>query len=342
MSLLNKTEKEVDNKVMSIIVELDHIYNNKSTDEYKMHGDITRAKVYSGIENMLANLSQLKTFPKKDAAELKNMFNALHRPIYKQMVAEFLHKHNERNSIFTALFTCGYRVLVAELSRIFASTVATEKGLVYKPDRISRNANAAKFIKAFNVNLDKQVDDYIRSSHKKSELQIRQEAYVYQEAGVLGTIAANVAGWITSNEVIAFLTDLNGLLDEIFGKYNQFNPISYMNYVLTDHYDKNVAAFYATKDLYEETLKAYQEYMKLPSLDRRSKIESKYMKNLKKYNIKMDNLRAKIAHYDSRAQVEAKENVKNITSSPSTTSTTSTDNTNTSGGGNDSDNDLDW
>ena len=57
-----------------------------------------------------------------------------------------------------------------------------------------------------------------------------------------------------------------------------------------------LAAFYATKDLYEETLKAYQEYMKLPSLDRRSKIESKYMKNLKKYNIKMDNLRAKIAH----------------------------------------------
>ena len=51
--------------------------------------------------------------------------------------------------------------------------------------------------------------------------------------------------------------------------------------------------------------------MKIPKAERKEKIESKYMKNIDKYNIKMQNLAAQIEHYDSRA----KEEVKDIKSS---------------------------
>jgi hypothetical protein len=62
--------------------------------------------------------------------------------------------------------------------------------------------------------------------------------------------------------------------------------------------------------MYEEAKKAYDEYMKIPESNRNKKIESNYVKLIKKYNIKMENLRAQIAHYDSRAMVEVKEKAK--------------------------------
>ena len=47
--------------------------------------------------------------------------------------------------------------------------------------------------------------------------------------------------------------------------------------------------------------------MKIPEKDRNKKIESNYVKNIEKYNIKMGNLKAKIDHFDSRALEEAKD-----------------------------------
>ena len=333
----NQSEKELANRMAILMSELYHIYGNKSTDEYKMSGDITKCRAYSSIENMTANLSQLKGFPKKDSAELKSMFNALHRPIYKKMVVEYIHEQNEKNVLFTTLFTVGYRVLIGELSRIFASTVATDKGLVYKPDRISRNANAAKFIRVYNDNLDKTVDDYIRKSHKKSDLQLKQESFVYQEG--VGEAIAAVAGWINDKNVIGIIQGVTDGFKAIFGKFDQFNPLSFMNYVLTSYYDMKVKAYYTNKTMYEETLAAYEDYKKIPTAQRDKKIESKYIANMKKYNIKMENLRAQIAHYDSRAQTEANDALKKATKTTNkpTTSKPSPDN-NT---GNDGD-DLDW
>ena len=63
----NQSEKELANRMAILMSELYHIYGNKSTDEYKMSGDITKCRAYSSIENMTANLSQLKGFPKNDS-----------------------------------------------------------------------------------------------------------------------------------------------------------------------------------------------------------------------------------------------------------------------------------
>ena len=337
-----KNNKDFDERIAAIMTQLNHIYNNKSSDEYKMRGDITKSKAYKSIENMLANLSQIKGYPKNDTTQLKNMFNVLHRPIYKQMVSEYLTEPNERNTLFTTFFTCGYRVLIAELSRIYASTVATDKGLVYKPDRISRHKAATAFIKAFNTNIEKEIDDCIRKNSKKSDLQIKQEAFVYQEAL---EIVSKIGGWLAAKEIAAWLSDISEVFDMILGRFGKFNPVSLVSHILTTQYDNKVKAFYNTKDIYEETLNAYNDYMKLPESDRKAKIESKYMKNIKKYNIKMENLRAQIAHYDSRAEAEATETVKKVKSTTSTntsngggsTNTTTTTTTTTT-----DDDDIDW
>ena len=60
--------------------------------------------------------------------------------------------------------------------------------------------------------------------------------------------------------------------------------------------------------MYEATKQAYDDYMKIPEAQRKQKVESKYLKNIDKYNIRMQNLKAKIDHYDSRAIEEAKDN----------------------------------
>lgn len=324
-----REEKDIQNKMAALLAKLDQIYSNKSSDEYKMMGDITKSKVYDGIENMMAYLSQLKGFPKNDAASLKQMFNALHRPVYKKLVTEYIHQPDDRNALFTAMFTCGYRALVAELSRIFACTTATEKGLIYKPTKIARSQTAAKFIKAFNNNLDQKLDEYIRKTHSKSKLQLQTESFMFfQEADPVTLTAIGMAinsalEKLKPYELTNWFAALADVSDFIFGPRSEINPVSYMHHLLTSHYDKNVAAFYAAEALYEETKNAYDEYMKIPEAERSRKVESKYVKLIKKYNMKMENLRAKIAHYDSRAMAEAKEKVRSIrtgqsTSQPST------------------------
>ena len=72
-------------------------------------------------------------------------------------------------------------------------------------------------------------------------------------------------------------------------------------------YDKKVKKFEDISKLYEATKTAYEEYLRIPQNDRNRKIESKYKKNLDKYNIKMQNLKAEIDHYDQRSVEEAKE-----------------------------------
>lgn len=302
--------KTLENALATLAVDLNKIYSNKSSDEYKMAGDITKSKVYSGIETMIANLSQLKYFSKNDARELKIMFNALHRPIYKKLVKEYIHQADERNTMFTLIFTCGYRTLVGELSRIFASTEATEKGLIYKPDKISRSKDASRFIKAFNNNMEQKVDEMVRESHKSAST--IQTEYFVQEGlfTVIGTGVKAIAGFVSNHHLAQWMSAATGVFDFIFGARSELNPISYMNHLLTNHYDKKVASFYSAEKMYEEAKKAYDEYMKIPESNRNKKIESNYVKLIKKYNIKMENLRAQIAHYDSRAMVEVKEKAK--------------------------------
>ena len=119
--------------------QLHDIYSNKSSEEYKMCGDITKSPTYEKIEIGVSELKTLKGFSKNDAKDMETMFMTLHRPIFKKMVAEYIAKPEDRNVVFTSVFTVGYRLLVSELSRIIASTEATNKGIVYKPDKASRH-----------------------------------------------------------------------------------------------------------------------------------------------------------------------------------------------------------
>ena len=284
------------------------IYKNKSADEYKMHGDITVSPEYATIERMVSDLKILKGFSSSEADDIKMLFLTLHRPVFKKMVSEYLASPNERNQTFTTVFTVGYRLLVGELSRIFASTEATDKGISYKPDKISRKENAKWLIRHFNKSLEQKIDTYIRS-HANKQKSV-QEAVVEISDG-FGVVAG----------IVATVFDVINL---IFSGAKELNPISFINALLTRSYDNKVKKFEEVSAMYNATKEAYAEYMKIPKAERKEKIESKYIKNIDKYNIKMQNLAAQIEHYDSRAKEEIKD-LKN--SKPKATSVPKQDTT---------------
>ena len=296
MSIIKNKSAETETAMMDHMNHaLVEIYKNKSSDEYKMRGDISISSEYSTIERMVSDLKILKGFPSSEADDIKMLFLTLHRPVFKKMVSEYLASPNERNQTFTTVFTVGYRLLVGELSRIFASTEATDKGISYKPDKISRKENAKWLIRHFNKSLEQKIDTYIRS-HANKQKPV-QEALVEISDG-FGAVAG----------IVATVFDVIGL---VFTGAKELNPISFINAMLTRSYDNKVKKFEEVSAMYNATKEAYAEYMKIPKAERKEKIESKYMKNIDKYNIKMQNLAAQIEHYDSRA----KEEVKDIKSS---------------------------
>jgi hypothetical protein len=305
-------DKTPGNQEQALMEHMNHtlveIYKNKSADEYKMKGDISLSSEYATIERMVSDLKILKGFSSSEADDIKMLFLTLHRPVFKKMVSEYLASPNERNQTFTTVFTVGYRLLVGELSRIFASTEATDKGIAYKPDKISRKENAKWLIRHFNKSLEQKIDTYIRS-HANKQKPV-QEALVEISDG-FGTVAG----------IVATVFDVIGL---VFTGAKELNPISFINAMLTRSYDNKVKKFEEVSAMYNATKEAYAEYMKIPKANRKEKIESKYMKNIDKYNIKMQNLAAQIEHYDSRA----KEEIKDLKASkPKTTSAPKQDTT---------------
>lgn len=166
--ILNRNKKELDDRLIRISKILTDIYRNKSSEEYKMRGDITKSSSYANIEKMVAELSTLKGYSKSDASDLNQLFNTLHRPIFKNMVREYMTEPNERNTVFCALFTLGYRLLVGELARIFTSTEATPKGIEYKPDKVSRRNDISKIISIYKGDLEAKINAEIRTTSKAS------------------------------------------------------------------------------------------------------------------------------------------------------------------------------
>lgn len=292
MAIIKNKSAETETAMMDHMNHaLVEIYKNKSADEYKMRGDITVSSEYSTIERMVSDLKVLKGFPSSEAEDIKMLFLTLHRPVFKKMVTEYLASPNERNQTFTTVFTVGYRLLVGELSRIFASTEATDKGIAYKPDKVSRKENAKWLIKHFNKTLEQKIDTYIRS-HANKQKPV-QEALVEISDG-FGAVAG----------IISTVFDVINL---IFTGAKELNPISFINAMLTRSYDNKIKKFEEVSAMYNATKEAYDEYMKIPAAQRKEKIESKYIKNIDKYNIKMQNLAAQIEHYDSRAKEEVKD-----------------------------------
>lgn len=273
---------------------LKDIYSNKSSDEYKSHGDITASSEYVTIERMVADLSTLKKFPKPWVTDIKNLFNTLHRPVFKKMVTEYISEPNDRNTIFTAMYTVGFRVLVGELSRIYSSTEATDKGIEYKPDKVSKKNTMTKFIAVFNSSLEQKIDSYIKSAAKDAETEPVQE-------GVIEAIGSVAKG------VIKSIPTVLGTIESLFKTAVELNPVSLINSILSTSYNKKVEKFEEVAAMYQATKEAYEEYMKIPEAQRKQKIESRYQKNLEKYNIKMNNLKAALDHYDQRSIEDAKQ-----------------------------------
>ena len=286
-------------------------YNNKSSDEYKMAGDIRKSPNYEAIEKLVVGLKSLKKFPTSEASDINQMFNTLHRPIWSKMVKEYLAKPTERNTMYTFYFTTGYKILRGELARIYASTEATDKGIVYKADKIARKEMILRFIRYYNANLDDLIERAIKENERvKKPI---QEGAVTRVATEVVDITAMVLNFIGG----------------IFKHAAELNPVSFVSALLSRSYDKKVEKFEEVSALYNATLQAYEDYKKLPDNKRSEKIESKYMKNIEKYNIKMNNLKAKIDHYDQRAidEVESRSSTSSTPKKQTTTSsTTSNDN----------------
>lgn len=392
-----KTEKQLDATMLAINSMLDQIYKNKSTDEYKMKGDITKSPSYRQIEEMIADLSRLKKYPPADAADMSRLFNTLHRPIFKTMVREYMMEHNDQNTLYTSMFTIGYRLMVGELARIFASTEATPDGIVYKPNKLSKKEDASKLIKLFNEDLEKKLNNLVQNMKKHPEDSPVNESYlmllldsliqetvepeekesaengapgpvneadepvpgddapaaveeedkievgsgdgendpgaqmedddsandentvteyaVYQEdtkidnaVNKLEKFAGRVSGYSKLlGAVVGSVAIIGSLFGGVAAILKGFNPIADINYYFMNSYDKKIAKLGAVASNYEATKKAYEEYMKIPPEQRRKKVESKYLKDMEKYNIVMNNLAAEIEHFDSRAKKESQE-----------------------------------
>jgi len=292
-------EKQMIDQMMGL---LKHIYSNKSSDEYKSHGDITKVSEYSSIEKMITDLNILKGFSKVDATDMKNLFNTLHRPIFSKLVTEYIAEPNERNTIFTAVYTVGYRVLVGELARIYSCTNATDEGIEYKPDKISKRETMIPFIRSYNTSLEKRIDDYIRKSFRESA---RNGGPVQEGVSDVAVSAYK----FTVRHASRFLDKyVIGGIKAFFGGIKNINPITMINTFLTAAYERKVAKFEEVSMMYLATKEAFNDYLKIPDAQRNKKVESKYQKNIDKYNIKMQNLWATIQHYDQRADVEAEPN----------------------------------
>ncbi|MBR1987961.1 MAG: hypothetical protein IKA36_02860, partial [Clostridia bacterium] len=246
-----KTNKQVNKITEARLLEqmrglLDQIYSNKSSTEYKCHGDITLVPEYDKIEQRITDLKTLLKYPATSATALRTMFNTLHKPIFKQMVTEYINEPDDRNTTFTLFFTVGFRVLVGELARVYAATVATEKGLMYKPDKVSKNNDMATFIKSFNESIEKKIDDFVRDKNKNRTV---QEGVLKDAFDIIGGEAV-------------FLTDKAiDFIKMVFRTVTQINPISMVNAILSSAYDRKVDKFNEVSQLYEATKEAYSEYL---------------------------------------------------------------------------------
>lgn len=161
-----KQQKKMEALLVSITTIMNETYKNKSSDEFKMKGDIRKSPMYKDIESMVLGLKTLKKFSEVDAEDLQSLFKSLHLSVFATMAKEYIMEPNDKNTLYTATFTMGYRLLVGELSRIYASTKATESGIVYQPTKISRDESSRKIIKLFNDDLDKRLQRYVEEMRR--------------------------------------------------------------------------------------------------------------------------------------------------------------------------------
>ncbi len=312
------------------------IYKNKSNDEYKCKGDIKKSPNYEMLDNRInVFIPTIKGYPKANVEILKKTLENLKKPIWAKQVGAYMVKPDDTNTIYAAYFTICYRALFGEVMHVIVSANATENGFVYEEETIKNRSQSMMWIlKAFANSPEEMIKRTLEQAKKitkgKTDEQIQQEA-------------ATVSGLGGAIEGVTSLVEATlGALAKVFKSALALNPISFMSALLSRSYDKKVDKFKKFDDLYNETVLAYDEYKKLPQSKRKSRIEHKYLKMIEKYNIKRDNLKKQIDHFDQRAnagdddddEVEEKKtstkkksdaNVKNDeTKTPQTSSTVNT------------------
>lgn len=278
--------------------DLKRIYTNKSCDEYKMKGDITKHPLYDTLSKDINELgNSVKNVPTKTVTGIKDMFASLKKPIWKKMVAEYLAKPNSKNITYTSYFTIGYRYMMTAIMYIQTNIKASENGLEFVTPKMSDEEMAPiKFVSSNGKDYDKYAEKAYQSyekTAKKNKPEVKTESYnVTQEAAGVAMVVDKAVGVVEG---------VFGILNGIFKTAASLNPISLISACLSRSYDKKVEQYEKVSKELEATKKAYDEYKKIPATQRQKRIEHRYTKMIDKYNIKMANLKAKIDHFDTRA-----------------------------------------
>lgn len=315
------------------------IYENRSSDEYKSHGDIKLVSDYNSIDKMVTDLAMIKKLPEDNLNNVKQLFLTLHRDIWSKQVSAYIVKPDATNSIYTTFYTVGYRILVAELGAIYASVDYGEDGsMTYNPTKVAERKDMSEFIACFNDDLDKNIAEFAKSidieklnepSNEKPPMdlpKVKTEAYDFDDEDTYHVYTESVVGVLEVFDKI--LTPIQ-LIVERFGKifkgFHGINPMSLINYILSSSYDKKVEKFKDVCAMYNAMQEAYAEYQKRPKKD--PKVERNYKKKIAALASKMKNLEASIKHYDSRAREETRENLSKIDSDIKDKKSSSSDNT---------------
>lgn len=283
-----------------MLASLDKIYSDKTSEEYKTRGDITKLRIYKDLDMMITNLKTLKKFPEQYAKDIRSTFDELHRPIWKSNVEKYIKSPNEENALYTAVYTVGVRVTIDEVSRIYSSTTINEKGILeFNPNKLMKRNDLRPFFTNFNVSLEKYIDDYV----KKHGSEVTQEAFAAVGAFVKSFFSKTLAKWIGREFVVSMINTFK----KAFRSIRNLNPITLANAFLIRKYDNIEKAFNATLANYKATKEAYEEYMRLPESKRNATIVSNYEKELKRLQNSIDNQWARIEHFNQRANDDAEE-----------------------------------
>lgn len=285
-----------------MLASLDKIYSDKTSEEYKTKGDITKLRIYKDLDRMITDLKTLKKFPNQYARDIRTTFDELHRPVWKSNVEKYLKSPNEENALYTAIYTVGVRVTIDEVSRIYSSTkTTTDGGIEFNPDKLMKRNDLRPFFANFNQSLERYIDEYI----KKHGSEITQEALIPEV--VKAFFSKTLLRYLAHDTITTFINTFK----KAFHNIKNLNPITLINAFLIRKYENIENSFNRTVANYQATKEAYDEYMRLPDTKRNPAVVAKYEKNLKNLQNSIDNQWAKIEHFNQRAMEDADERAAN-------------------------------
>lgn len=287
------------------VKNLKRVYSNKSCDEYKMKGDITKHPLYDTLSKDIGELGTgVKNMPAKTVTGIKDMFTSLKKPVWKKQIPEFMAKPNPKNTVYALYFSIGFRYMITALMFIQTNIKASENGLEYVAPKIRENDKTIlDFVGRNGKDYDKFVEKVYQSYERGSKKQVKEEKKDEVKTESY-TITQEGAGAVTvvANKVVGVIEGVFGILNGVFKTAASLNPISLISACLSRSYDKKVEQYEKVSKELEATKKAYDEYKKIPATQRKKRVEHRYTKMIDKYNIKMANLKAKIDHFDTRSE----------------------------------------